>query len=153
MALQTTINIEQAYGKEGSYADNSPRRAMTKVLAGNTPTLGRVFTQSTTNEKEAIMGGTGAIVGIAINDGTAALGCNLTASLEVRVGATATIANFAHVLVKPSNAVDFGDAACYTNADGIVKGGTAGTGETQLPNSRFISKASVGQLAILELNL
>ena len=68
MALQTTINIEQAYGKEGSYADNSPRRAMTKVLAGNTPTLGRVFTQSTTNEKEAIMGGTGAIVGIAINE-------------------------------------------------------------------------------------
>lgn len=163
MALQSTINTKQAFGVEGEFYDDSPRRVHTYLLkaaaGGALPHFGYAFTQDT-DEGAAVLGGAGVFAGVLVNPKEHALygvaGNTLGASLDVPAGKTGSLATMGHIIVRVTGAVAIGDQAQYNTTTGAISApataGTADSGCALIANSKFVFVAGQANgLAVLEL--
>lgn len=163
MSLQTTINTKQAFGVEGEFYDDSPRRVHTYILKASAgaalPHFGYAFTVGS-NEGEAKLAGSDAFAGILVNPKEHALygasGNPLGAALTVPAGKTGSLATMGHIIVRVTAAVTVGDQAQYNTTTGALSApavaGTADAGNALIPNSKFVFVAGQKDgLAVLEL--
>ncbi|MBR2505963.1 MAG: hypothetical protein IKB70_03390 [Bacilli bacterium] len=108
-------------------------------------------------EGEAVVGGSGVFLGIAVNPKEYIRYNNFEATMDVPGGTAVQLCTFGHIFVKVTANISVGQAGYFNTSTGEIKGATAGTdlsgsGFTEIKNSRFIEKsASAGQVAILEL--
>ena len=116
--------------------------------------IGLAYTSNGT-EGEAVVGGSGVFMGIAINPREYANYNNFAASMVLPNGTAGQLRTFGHIFVRVSADVSMGQAAFYNTTDGTIKGGTAGssvTGHVEIKNSKFVDIAvSAGKIAKLEL--
>lgn len=116
--------------------------------------IARAFTYSDV-EGKAVIGGSGVFAGIAVNPKEYAIYNNFNASLVLPNGVAGQLCTFGHINVRVTADVTIGQAAFYSNADGSIKGGTAGSsisGYTEIKNSKFVEiNALAGKIARLEL--
>lgn len=157
MTVQTTVNQYQVLGVVGEFADDSPHRCTPySCLANDTlqPAVGLVFTQGT-NDNEAVVGGSGAYLGVLVEPKQYANFANLNATLNVNPGTNGEICNMGHIFVKSPTAVKPGYVAAYNPATGIISGfETAGditSGYIRIPAKFIKVSAAANQVSILEL--
>lgn len=163
MGFQKNINTKQAFGVEGEFYDDSPRRVHTYVLQANgtaNPVIGRAFTLDATAEGKATLGGTGVFAGVLISPKEHVLygvsGDIFGASLEVPAGKNGSLATMGHIIVRVGAAVAVGAQAQFNTSTGVISApataGTADTGCALIPNSKFVFVAGEANgLAVLEL--
>lgn len=113
---QTTVKRFLAKGVVGEFYDASPRKVRTFVLGG-TGYVGRVHTS--TDGKNAVLGGTGAIVGV-LTGGKQLTKVGLGETGAVEKGVSAQFSKFCHVWVKPGTNVAFGGALQYNTTTGVI---------------------------------
>ena len=157
MTVQKSVNQYQVLGVPGEFADNSPHRcAPYSCLANDTaqPTVGYAFTQGTA-DNEAIVGGTGAYLGILVEPKQYANYANLNPTLAVNPGTNGEICDMGHIFVTSATAVEPGYVAAFANATGAISAYAAAAsipeGSTQIPGKFIKVSAAAGQVAILEL--
>jgi hypothetical protein len=156
MALQTSVALEQGMGRVGTYNDQTITRAhagITKGTAANI-VIGRAFTIDTADGKYQ-PGGTGAYGGILMAGGNALRGTtgdNLAPSLTVPAGEVCEFATMGRVIVQLTNAATIESGVYFVQADGTLAAGTAGAGQTQIPNAKvkYFTNAAAG-LAVVSL--
>lgn len=110
-------------------------------------------------EGTAQIGGSGAVLGITVDQHSIALFGGLEPSVAVPDGAALPVCSFGHVVVKSIAAVvPYSSKPMYRLSDGAVSAAasdavSAPEGYAFIPNARFIEvSASAGGLAVLELN-
>lgn len=158
MTVQTSVNQYQVRGIAGEFADNSPSRvAPYSCLANDTaqPIVGYAFTQGTA-DNEAVVGGTGAFLGVLVEPKQYANYANLNPSLEVNPGTYGEICSMGHIFVTSATAVKPGYVAAFETATGAISAYATqvdipATGYTQIPGKFIQISAGAGQVAILEL--
>lgn len=139
MALQTAVNLDQAFGVVGEFRTDGPSRATPFTLdsasAANN-VIGRAFTVKSEGVAQA---GTAAatFAGILINPksyvsaGTAANG-TLAETIVLRNGEVAELATMGSIIVQAIGAPAIGTGVFYTDATGVLGFGTAAGGQTQI---------------------
>lgn len=152
MAVQTIVNQKLAFGVEGSFYDDSPRRvAPYSVKAG---AIACAYTVDAANPEAAVLGGEGVFAGIAVNSKEYPI-IGLEASLAFTKGAIAQLATMGHIIVKCTNEVAVGNACFYNTTDGTLSAAASGTevdNSKEIPNSQFIFvSAEEGEVAVLQL--
>ena len=119
------------------------------------PKVARAFTYLE-NEGEAGVGGTGLFAGLLVEPKGFARYNNFAPTMEVSDGVAGQLCTFGHVLVDVADAVSIGQTAFFSQADGSIIGGTAGSSisnYTEIKNSKFVFfAAAAGETAVLELN-
>ena len=106
MTVQTTVNQYQVLGVPGEFADDSPSRVTPYSCLANSgaqPTVGYVFTQGSA-DNEAVVGGSGAYLGVLVEPKQYANYANLNASLVVKAGTNGEICDMGHIYVKSAAA-------------------------------------------------
>lgn len=157
--LQTKVNQFLAKGVEGDYADDSPRREAGYILVGTSSTSAKVgvaYTQSTTGDEYAVVGGTGNFLGICVNSKIYANYNGLTAGLDLPDGIQGGLCSFGHIYVKSATAFAPGYIAAFNQTTGEISAyassSSIGTGETQIANAKFIKySGDAGEVGVLEL--
>lgn len=151
-AIQTQVNIKQAFGVVGDFYDDSPRIVDPYIVADGA--IGLYFTVSADDPKSATLGGEGVLGGIAVNSKEYAL-LGTKASLEFQNGAVAQLCSMGRVVVKSTNAVTIGQVAFYNTTTGEISAGEAGAevaGSKEIPNSKFVLvNALADEVAVLQL--
>jgi len=157
MPVQTTVNQYQVLGVPGEFADDSPSRvAPYSCLANGSaqPTVGCVFTQGT-NDNEAVVGGSGAYLGVLVEPKQYANFADLTATLAVKPGTNGEICSMGHIFVKSATAFEPGYLAEYEPATGVISAieDTLSTATAvQIPAAKFIKvSGAANSVGILEL--
>jgi hypothetical protein len=118
--------------------------------------IGLAYTSNGT-EGEAIVGGSGVFLGIAVNPKEFAIYNNFAPSMVLPNGTAGQLCTFGHVFVRVTADISIGQAAYFNTTTGEIKGATAGTdlsgsGFTEIKNSRFVEEAvTAGKIAKLEL--
>ena len=133
---QKTVKRFLAKGVVGEFYDASIRKTRTFVL-GTTGYVGRIHTSA--DGKNAVLGGTGAIVGV-LTGGKQLTKVGLGESGEVAKGVSAQFSKFCHVWVKPGTNVAFGGKLQYNKTTGVI---SAPTGATADEGCVLLDKASV----------
>lgn len=158
MGLQTSVNKFQVLGVPGEFADNSPSRVTPYTLENNStvvPAVGCVFTQSSTADSVAKVGGSGAFLGVCIEPKQYANKANLTATLNLAAGQVGEICSMGHIFVKSATAFEPGYLAEYEPATGVISAiaSTLSTATAvQIPDAKFIQvSGAAGHIGILEL--
>lgn len=153
MGFQTTVNKTLANGVVGEIYDDSIRKIDTFILESDpvVNTIGYAFTSGT--EGKAACGGTDDFVGILVNPKQYAnYNIGLGASNTVPDGIQASLCKFGRVWADVGGAGNVGDSIYYVNATGALGAGTAGAGQTQIPNCKiFYYPATSNGLAVIEL--
>lgn len=155
--VQTSVNQYQVLGVPGEFADDSPSRVTPfSCLANDTaqPTVGYAFTQGTA-DNEAVVGGTGAYLGVLVEPKQYANYANLAPSLQVNPGTNGQICDMGHIFVKSATEVKPGYVAAFNPATGEISGfanqAAITSGYTQIPGKFIKVSAAAGQVSILEL--
>lgn len=155
--VQTSVGRYQVLGVPGEFADDSPHRcAPYSVLANSSaqPTVGYAFTQGT-NDNEAVVGGTGAFLGVLVEPKQYANYANLNASLEVNEGIFGEICDMGHIFVKSATAVAPGYVAAFNPSTGAISGFATQADipdtHTQIPGKFIKVSAAANHVSILEL--
>lgn len=153
MAFQSTVNQKLAFGVEGDFYDDSPRRvAPYSVEEG---AVGLSYTIDANDPTKAVLGGNGVLAGIAVDSKSYPISA-LTPSLEFRAGAIAQICSMGHIVVKCTTAIAVGNAAYYSTTDGTLKADVTGEtieGYVEIPNSKFVFvTGEANEVGVLELN-
>jgi hypothetical protein len=155
--VQTAVNQYQVLGVPGEFADDSPSRvAPYSCLANSTaqPTVGYAFTQGTA-DNEAIVGGTGAFLGVLVEPKQYANYANLNPTMAVNPGTNGEICSMGHIFVTSLTEVKPNYVAAFDNATGAISGYAAAASipetSTQIPGKFIKVSAPAGQVAILEL--
>lgn len=155
--VQKSVAQYQVLGVPGEFADDSPHRcAPYSCLANNgvAPTVARAFTQGTA-DNEAIVGGTGAFLGVLVEPKQYANYANLNASMEVNAGTNGEICDMGHIYLKSATAFAPGYLAEYEPATGVISAiedTLSSATAVQVPNARFIKiSGSANSVGILEL--
>lgn len=155
--VQTSVAQFQVLGVPGEFADDSPHRcAPYSCLANNgvAPTVARAFTQGTA-DNEAIVGGTGAFLGVLVEPKQYANYANLNASMEVNAGTNGEICDMGHIYIASPTAVAPGYVAAFDPATGIISGFKDAVsitkGYTQIPGKFIKVSAAANHVSILEL--
>lgn len=155
--VQTSVAQYQVLGVPGEFADDSPHRcAPYSCLANNgvAPTVARAFTQGTA-DNEAIVGGTGAFLGVLVEPKQYANYANLNASMEVNAGTNGEICDMGHIYIASPTAVKPGYVAAFDPATGIISGfenaEAITEGYTQISGKFIKVSAAAGNVSILEL--
>lgn len=158
MGLQTSVNKFQVLGVPGEFADNSPSRVTPYTLEANStvaPAVGCVFTQSTTGDSVAKVGGSGNFLGVCIEPKQYANKAGLNATLNLNAGQIGELCSMGHIFVKSATAFAPGYLAEYEPATGVISAiaDTLSTATAvQVPNARFIEvSGAAGHVGILEL--
>lgn len=133
---QKTVKRFLAKGVVGEFYDASIRKVRTFVL-GSTGYVGRIHTS--TDGKNAVLGGTGAIVGV-LTGSKQLTKVGLGESGEVAKGVSAQFSKFCHVWVKPGTNVAFGGKLQYNTTTGVI---STPTGATADSGCVLLDKASV----------
>lgn len=142
MSFQTSVNTFAATGVPGELASDAPircRPGITKGTAANI-VVGRWFTQDPA-DLTYTPGGTNAEGGLLINPkayasiGTQA-GGPLAPTLTLPAGTPGEFASAGEFFAILSTAATVGQPLFYDNTTGVLGAGTAGAGQTQIPNSR-----------------
>lgn len=156
--VQTAVNKFQVLGVPGEFADNSPTRVTPYTLEANStvaPAVACVFTQSTTGDSVAKVGGSGAYLGVLVEPKQYANKANLTATLNLAEGQIGEICSMGHVFVKSATAFEPGYLAEYEPATGVISAieDTLSTATAvQIPNAQFIQvSGAAGHVGILEI--
>lgn len=158
MGFQSTIALNQGYGVPGEIVFEGPTRAAPGIVKGTAANIvvGRFFTIDPADGQYQ-PGGTAALGGILSNPkalqsiGTTA-GGPLAPTLTVPAGTVCEFATMGEIVVQMTNACAVGDSVYYVQADGTLGAGTAGAGQTQIPNARVerFANAAAG-LAVVSL--
>lgn len=158
MGFQSTIALKQGFGMVGESAYDGPKRYQPGVVKGTAANIvvGRFFT---VDSADGLFqpGGTGALGGILGNPkalasiGTTA-GGPLAPTTTVPAGTACEFATMDEIIVQMTNACAVGDSVYFVQADGTIGAGTAGAGQTQIPNARVerFANAAAG-LAVISL--
>lgn len=154
MALQTVVNTKLAFGVPGSFYDDSPRRVAPYVVAAGS--VAKAFTLDSTQADKAVVGGSNAFAGIAVN-GKEYTMSGLTASTDFKSGDIAQLCTMGHIVVACDNEVAVGNACFFKVADGTLHAAASGAtveGYTEIVGSKFIfvAGAAAGDPVVLELN-
>lgn len=116
--------------------------------------IGVAYT-STDNNAEAVIGGNGIFLGIAINPKEYTRFDNLKATLEIPNGTAVQLCSFGRIFVQVSDSISVGQTAFFNKLTGEIKGATAGSsveGFTEIKNSKFIIQDALAtEVAVLEL--
>lgn len=155
---QTSVNQFQVLGVPGEFADTSPSRVTPYTLEANStvvPAVGCVFTQSTTGDSVAKVGGSGQFLGVCIEPKQYANKAGLTATLNLAAGQIGEICSMGHLYIKSATAFKPGYLAEYEPATGVISAieDTLSTATAvQIPGARFIQvSGAAGHVGILEL--
>lgn len=154
MALQSVVNTKLAYGVPGSFYDDSPRRVAPYVVAAGS--VGKAFTLDSTQADKAVVGGSNAFAGIAVNSKEYTI-TGTTASTDFKSGDIAQLCTMGHIVVTCDNAVAVGNACFFNTTTGVLHAaasGTSVTGYTEIAGSKFVfvAGASAGDPVVLELH-
>lgn len=154
MALQSVVNTKLAYGVPGSFYDDSPRRVAPYVVAAGS--VGKAFTLDSTVADKAVVGGSNAFAGIAVNSKEYTI-TGTTASTDFKSGDIAQLCTMGHIVVACDNAVAVGNACFFKVADGTLHAAASGasvSGYTEIAGSKFVfvAGASAGDPVVLELH-
>lgn len=156
MAFQSSVSTSQAFGVVGEVFSDSPLRVKSYILnSGAVPnTIGYAYTM--VSEGQAKCGGAGVFAGILINPKAYALqgtsAGTLTPTLVLPEGSQGELCTMGEVIVNLTTAAAIGDAIYYVDATGALGAGTAGTGQTQIPNAKVSRYTLTGAgLATIEL--
>lgn len=153
MALQSVVNTKLAYGVPGSFYDDSPRRVAPYVVAAGS--VGKAFTLDSTQADKAVVGGSNAFAGIAVNSKEYIIS-GTTASTAFKSGDTAQLCTMGHIVVACDNEVAVGNACFFKVADGTLHAAASGAsvdGYTEIAGSKFVfvAGATAGDPVVLEL--
>lgn len=154
MALQTVVNTKLAFGVPGSFYDDSPRRVAPYVVAAGS--VAKAFTLDSTQADKAVVGGSNAFAGIAVNAKEYTMN-GLSASVDFKSGDIAQLCTMGHIVVACDNEVAVGNACYFKVADGTLHAAASGetiSGYTEIVGSKFIfvAGATAGDPVVLELN-
>lgn len=158
MGFQSTVALNQGFGVPGEIVFEGPTRAAPGIVKGTAANIvvGRFFTIDSADGQYS-PGGTGALGGILANPkalqsiGTSANG-PLAPTLVVPAGTVCDFLTMGEVVVQMTNACAVGDGVYFVNADGTLAAGTAGAGQTQIPNARVERFANLAAgLAVVSL--
>lgn len=157
MPVQTSVNQYQVLGVHGEFADDSPSRVTPYSCLANSgaqPKIGCVFTQGT-NDNEAVVGGSGAYLGVLVEPKQYANYANLNPTLNVNPGTNGEICSMGHIFIKSETAFAPGYLAEYEPATGVIKAiedTLSSATAVQVPAARFIKvSGAAGAVGILEL--
>ena len=153
MGFQSTVSPTQGFGIVGEVYDDSPKRADSYIMETATASnkVGYAFT--ITSEGKASAGGTDPFAGILVHPKQYAnYNGDFAVSNEVKQYENADLLTMGRIIVNLGATAVIGNLVKYTNATGILGVGTAGAGETQVPNCKVI-KFDVGAngVALIEL--
>lgn len=123
----------------------------TDYVAGNNATIGRAFTMVSGTDNVAIMGGTGVYAGIFVNPYNQAIYSGLTPTLAVPDGVEGEFCQSGYIWVALSNSSAAGDAIFFTQATGILSGGTASTGQTQIKGAKVVKGGGAGVPVLISI--
>lgn len=154
MALQSVVNTKLAYGVPGSFYDDSPRRVAPYVVAAGS--IGKAFTLDSTQADKAVVGGSNAFAGIAVNSKEYTI-TGTTASTDFESGDIAQLCTMGHIVVVCDNAVAVGNACFFNTTTGALHAAASGAtveGYTEIAGSKFVFVAGVsaGDPVVLELH-
>lgn len=158
MGFQSAVALAQGFGLVGEPAFDGPTRAQPGVVKGTAANIvvGRFFTQDLADQ-QFTPGGTNPLGGLLINPkalqsiGTTG-GGPLAPTLTVPAGTVCEFATMGEFIVSLIGAANIGDGVFFVQADGTLGAGTAGAGQTQIPNARverYINAAA--GLAVISL--
>jgi hypothetical protein len=166
MAFQSTVLADIKSGIVGEIAFDGPTRVVPAILdsgagAANN-VVGRAFCYEDTAAETVSAGGDGGnFAGILILPKTHVLhgtaGDTLAQSLTLPDGTPVELLQMGEIYVSlASDGGDIGDPVFYADATGILDHGTAGAGQTQVPNATIVrhvpSPTAAGQfLAVIRL--
>lgn len=128
--------------------------------AGAGVVIGRAFTVSASDPKQAIVGGTGVFAGVLVDPKAYAhfgvAGNPLGATLGLPAGTIGDLATMGHILVIVAGDISIGYQAQYNQLtgeiSGVSSGSSASAGCSLIPNSKFVYQAAAaGKVAVLEL--
>lgn len=151
--MQTVVNTKLAYGVPGSFYDDSPRRVAPYVVAGGS--VAKAFTLDGTQADKAVVGGSNAFAGIAVNSKEYIIS-GIAASTDFKSGDIAQLCTMGHVIVACDNEVAVGNACFFKVADGTLHAAASGAtvdGYTEIAGSKFVfvAGATAGDPVVLEL--
>lgn len=163
MTLQSSVALNQGFGVVGEIQYEGPTRAKPGVIKGTAANLvvGRWFNIDTADGQytpgTALAAGSIVLGGILANPkGLASVGTQaggpLAPTLTVPAGTVGEFVSMGEILVQLTTAAKIGDGVFYVNADGTLGAGTAGAGQTQIPNATVVryTNAAAG-LAVISL--
>lgn len=153
MAIPNSIPLEIVSGIPGELAFDGPTRALAALLISVAETnnqFGRALTYADKSVESLQAGGTGTFAGILINPKAYAIAVdyqrNNTQCEALQMGEVyVQLANTGGVV---------GDAVYFVQATGEIGSGTAGAGQTQIPNcviSRHNVSPQTPTLAVIKL--
>ena len=141
--MQTQVNKTLANGVVGEFYDDSPKKVDTYILESG----------AVTNLIGSAFGGSGVFAGLLVNP-------KQYANYEIGLGATNEVANsvqaslskMCRVWCNVGGVAAIGDTVFFDNTTGVLGAGTAGAGQTQVPNCAvFYYAAEANGLCVLEL--
>lgn len=156
MSFQSSVTTNQGFGVVGEIFSSSPTRAKSYILnSGAVPnTIGYAYTM--VSEGQAKCGGAGVFAGILINPkGYALQGAaagTLAPTLVLPEDSQGELLTMGEVIVYLTTSAAIGAGVYYVDATGELGAGTAGAGQTQIPNAK-VSRYTLGAagLAVIEL--
>jgi|11_taG_2_1085331.scaffolds.fasta_scaffold02503_4 hypothetical protein len=151
--MQTQVNNTFANGVVGEFCDDSFKKVDTYVLQSGVQAniVGYAYTISSTGIAQ--VGGTGVFAGILVNPKQYAnFNIGLDATNEVANGVQASLSKTGRVWANVGGVANIGDLVYYDDVTGALGVGTAGAGQTQVPNCAvFYEEAEANGLCRIEL--
>lgn len=152
-AAVITLTARQAGAVGNSYTLSTDSEDITitdmangaDAIAGTNATIGRAFTLDA-DGSSAVMGGTGAFLGIFVNPHNQAIYNGLTPTLNVPDGVSGAMAKSGYIFVALANDANVGDGVFFTNATGALSAGTASTGQTQIKGCQVVVGGTAGSV-------
>lgn len=152
MALPYQIPSTMISGVVGEVAFDGPTRAITSIIDSDAvpAIIGYAMTYDDESLESVQAGGAGLFAGILINPKAYAIDSNVLAE-----GSQCECLFMGEVYVQlATTGATIGDLVYFTNATGALGHGTAGAGQTQIPNcvvSRHNVSAATPTLAVIKL--
>lgn len=150
-AVNLTARQAGVLGNDYSLTSSSDGIAVSEMsggvdaIAGTNATIGRAFTLDA-DGSSAVMGGTGAFLGIFVNPHNQAIYNGLVPTLSVPDGVSGVMAKSGYIFVALSNTATVGQQVYFENATGILGAGVASSGQTQIKGCQVVVGGTAGSV-------